>query len=75
MEYQGRGWLDPSSNAEFARPPKSEADHPRCIICGMEVDPATAPKSEFRGANYFFCSTEHKAEFDAQPARIVELAK
>ena len=73
MEYQGRGWLDPSSNAEFARPRKAEAGS--CVVCGMQVDPATAPKSVYRGVTYSFCSAEHKQLFDAAPARVLEPAQ
>jgi transcriptional regulator GlxA family with amidase domain/YHS domain-containing protein len=73
LEYQGRGFLDPSSNAAFARPHASEK--PSCIVCGMEVDPATAPHSSYQGVTYSFCSGEHKQAFDAAPAEILELAK
>ena len=38
LEYQGQGWLHPSSNAEYAGPIKQMADHPLCAICGMEID-------------------------------------
>ena len=38
LEYQGQGWLNPSSNAEFAGPIKQTANHPVCAICGMEID-------------------------------------
>ena len=72
MEYQGQGWLDPSSNAQYARPRK---DRPTCIVCGMDVETASAPKSMYGGITYYFCSTEHKQRFDAAPARILELAR
>jgi transcriptional regulator GlxA family with amidase domain len=75
LEYQGQGWLDPSTNAQYARPRKADASRPTCILCGMEVDPAKAPKSVFRGVTYLFCSTDHKAAFDAEPLRILELAR
>lgn len=75
MEYQGQGWLDPSSNAQYARPRKAEADHPTCIVCGMDVDPATAPKSTYGGVTYLFCSDDDKRRFEAAPARFVELSR
>jgi YHS domain-containing protein len=36
------------------------------------VDPATAPKSAFKGKTYFFCSGEHKERFDAAPEKWLE---
>jgi transcriptional regulator GlxA family with amidase domain/YHS domain-containing protein len=72
MEYQGQGWLDPSSNARYARPRKAERD--ACPVCGMDADPAL--KSVYRGAEYRFCSVEHKERFDAAPERVLqELAR
>ena len=70
MEYQGKGWLDPSSNADYARPRKADAGH--CPVCGMDVDPASAPKSQYRGVTYAFCSSDHKHLFDAAPEKILE---
>ena len=72
MEYQGQGWLDPSSNAAYAKPSRASN---ACPVCGMEVETATAPKSEFRGVTYFFCSTEHQQVFDANPARLLKLVR
>jgi putative intracellular protease/amidase/YHS domain-containing protein len=67
MEYQGQGWLKPESNAIYARSPVSTDAHPLCPVCEMEVDPANAPKSAFKGKSYYFCSGEHKEQFDAAP--------
>ena len=69
MEYQGQGWTDPSSNQLYAAMRTSSADHPLCVICDMDVDPASAPKSLYQGQTYYFCSKDHKAEFDAAPAK------
>ncbi len=52
MEYQGQGWMTPESNQLYAAAGVSTAEHPLCTICGMDVDPATAPKSIFKGATY-----------------------
>ncbi|MDP9236145.1 MAG: permease [Chloroflexota bacterium] len=38
-------------------------------VCGMVVDPATAPRSEYRGKSYYFCSEADKRSFDASPER------
>ena len=45
----------------------------RDVICGMQVDPATAAgKSEYNGKTYYFCSTSCKTKFDADPARYAK---
>jgi putative intracellular protease/amidase/YHS domain-containing protein len=71
MEYQGLGWMNPDSNQVYAATPVSTAEHPLCVVCGMDVDPATAPKSVFKGATYYFCSDDDKKTFDAAPDKFV----
>jgi transcriptional regulator GlxA family with amidase domain/YHS domain-containing protein len=71
MEYQGLGWINPDSNQVYAATPVSTAEHPLCVVCGMDVDPATAPKSVFKGATYYFCSEDDKKTFDAAPDKFV----
>jgi YHS domain-containing protein/putative intracellular protease/amidase len=70
MEYQGQGWKNPESNAEYAYV-RSTAEHPVCAVCAMDVDPKAAPKSAYAGKTYFFCSTDHKKLFDSAPESIV----
>jgi Cu(I)/Ag(I) efflux system membrane fusion protein len=41
-------------------------------VCGMDVDPAAAPQSEYRGKTYYFCSDRCKREFDKDPLRYTE---
>jgi putative intracellular protease/amidase/YHS domain-containing protein len=72
MEYQGRGWMNADSNEVYGAAPVSNAEHPLCPVCGMEVDPATAPKSVFKGATYYFCSDNDKKTFDAAPDKFIE---
>lgn len=36
-------------------------------VCGMEVDPATAPKAMHAGKTYYFCSEDEKAKFQKNP--------
>src|SRR5262249_6207197 len=60
MEYQGLGWANPDSNQVYAAAPASNADNPTCLVCGMDVDPATAPKSVYKGKTYYFCSDDDK---------------
>jgi transcriptional regulator GlxA family with amidase domain len=71
MEYQGQGWLNSQSNAEYAAVRVSTDSHPLCPVCEMDVDPATAPKSVFKGKTYYMCSRDHKTQFDASPAKFV----
>jgi putative intracellular protease/amidase/YHS domain-containing protein len=75
MEYQGQGWMNPDSNQVYASTPVSTAEHPICPVCGMDVDPPTAPKSVFRGTTYYFCSQDDKETFDASPDKFVDLEK
>jgi len=68
LEYQGQGWLNPSSNAVFAGPIKQSANHPVCPICGMEIDRSLS--STYKGKTYYFCMREHKQIFDASPEKF-----
>jgi putative intracellular protease/amidase/YHS domain-containing protein len=67
MEYQGEGWTNPDSNAVYARAYAQSDEHPVCPVCGMPVDPASAPKSVYKGKTYYFMSEQHKQQFDADP--------
>ena len=43
------------------------------LVCGMQVDPATAAgSSQYGGKTYYFCSTACKAKFDANPRQFVK---
>jgi YHS domain-containing protein len=44
----------------------------RCPVCDMEVDPQTAPKSEFHEQTYYFCSLGCKQAFDENPTEYAE---
>jgi YHS domain-containing protein len=43
-------------------------------VCGMFVDPKTAPKSEWEGQTFYFCSLEDKALFDKDPGSYASQA-
>jgi putative intracellular protease/amidase/YHS domain-containing protein len=75
MEYQGLGWMNPDSNQVYAEERVSTNEHPLCPVCGMDVDPATAPKSVFKGTIYYFCSGHDKKTFDAAPDSFVSADK
>jgi len=72
LEYQGTGWTDPASNAAYLQAAVSTAEHPLCPVCGMDVDPNTAPRSVYKQKTYYFCSQEHKAQFDAAPEKWLQ---
>jgi transcriptional regulator GlxA family with amidase domain len=75
MEYQGQGWMNPDSNEVYAAVRTSTAAHPLCPICEMEVDPKLAPKSAYKGQTYYFCSDEHKRQFEQAPDKFASAAK
>ncbi len=75
MEYQGQGWMNPDSNQTYASAPVSTNPHPLCPVCGMNVDPASAPKSVFKGKTYYFCSDDDKKTFDAAADKFVTTDK
>ena len=69
LEYQGQGWRNPDSNSVYAKAAVSTDANPLCPVCEMAVDKASAPKSDFRGKTYYFCSDAHKQRFDAAPEK------
>ena len=75
MEYQGQGWMNPDSNQVYAETRTSTDEHPLCPVCEMNVDPATAPKSVYKGKTYYFCSDDDKKTFDAAPDKFVDAGK
>jgi YHS domain-containing protein len=75
MEYQGQGWMNPDSNQVYAAEPVSTNEHPLCAVCQMEVNPATAPKSVYKGKTYYFCSDADKKQFDATPDKFADVGK
>lgn len=71
MEYQGQGWMNPESNSVYSKVRTSANNHPLCAVCSMAVDVASAPTSAYKGKTYYFCSPDHKAQFDAAPAKFI----
>ena len=71
MEYQGQGWTNPDSNNVYAAQKVSTDAHPLCAVCDMDVDPASAPKSTYKGKKYYFCSDDHKKIFEQSPEKYV----
>jgi YHS domain-containing protein/putative intracellular protease/amidase len=75
MEYQGEGWMNADSNSVYAQAYAQSDEHPVCPVCGMAVDPASAPKSVYKGKTYYFMSEQHKQQFEAGPEKFVEPSK
>jgi P-type Cu+ transporter len=45
-------------------------------VCGMTVDPSTAPaRSDYRGRTFYFCNPGCKAKFDANPEAYTDQAR
>jgi len=65
LEYQSTGWMFPASNAQFAKPPVSSAQHPVCEVCYMQVNREVA--WPYQGKTYYFCSQSHKKSFMMDP--------
>ncbi|MEX0878893.1 MAG: YHS domain-containing protein [Thermoanaerobaculia bacterium] len=40
-------------------------------VCGMEVDPKTAPSASYNGKTYYFCSPEDKTKFEEIPQQYL----
>ncbi|MEX0785099.1 MAG: YHS domain-containing protein [Dehalococcoidia bacterium] len=42
------------------------------VVCGMDVDPETAPaQSEYHGTTYYFCARGCKVDFDGDPQKYL----
>jgi transcriptional regulator GlxA family with amidase domain len=75
MEYQGQGWVSPDSNAVYTTVRASAHNHPLCAVCSMDIDLTTAPKSIYKGKTYYFCTQDHKGQFDSAPEKYLEVYK
>ncbi len=42
------------------------------VVCGMDVDPESAPaQTEHEGKTYYFCAPGCKTDFEADPAKYL----
>lgn len=71
LEYQGKGWTNPASNAIYLQAAALSPGQTLCPVCNMEVNLGTALKSVYRGKTYYFCSEAHKKLFDAKPEKWI----
>ena len=65
-KYVNSGSSTTSANPSSTQTPKGPAS---CAVCGMSVDPTTAPKSAYKGVTYYFCQEAHKQVFDSNPEK------
>ena len=57
---------------------KSDKDAPKDAqdpVCGMMVEKATAPTTQYKGKTYYFCSIDDKKEFDKAPTTYIKVEK
>ena len=58
------------SKMSMGTPPKASAQAVD-PVCGLKVDPATAPQAEHQGHTYSFCSEQHRQLFQKNPAKFL----
>ena len=62
MEYQGLGWLNPNSNAAYAKMPAFTEEHPLCPVCLQDADRQF--NTSYKGKTYYFCAKGEKEYFE-----------
>ncbi len=64
---------DAGSEYAMAEATRASATTVKDLVCGMDVDPATATqRSEYEGTAYFFCGPGCKQAFMANPQQHVK---
>lgn len=72
LEYQGTGWMYPTSNAQFAQRPVGTDESPVCPVCEAHLSRKTADLSwAYKGKTYYFCGDWCKKHFMADPERFL----
>ena len=64
----------PAPNSTLGEERADSVNTERDPVCGMFVDPKSAPKSDFEGKTYYFCSGDDKAKFDKEPGAYTSQA-
>ena len=68
LEYQGRGWKEPSNNIEMAARPNLTGDPPHCAVCEWKIpDKQNRPSVVYQGKTYYFCSDWCNERFNKSP--------
>lgn len=64
---------EPTGPAETAAAAEVSPGKVADPVCGMEVDPATAPaQATYAGKTYYFCAEEEKELFEKDPGKYVK---
>ena len=61
--------------AQDAKKTDQKAKQVQDPVCGMTVSTADAPKSDYKGKTYYFCSIDDKQAFDKAPANYINVDK
>jgi len=64
-QHEGLGGSVRPAGAGRWAPPRTEIDP----VCGITVATGSAKSSAYGGTVYYFCSAEHRAQFEADPGR------
>lgn len=72
----GCGGQKKSETAAKTSAAKAEVKMVNDVVCGMKVDTSRVKiSSDYEGKTYYFCSTECKEKFDANPAEFAMAEK
>jgi YHS domain-containing protein len=63
--HEGHGGIGPSSGAGRWMLPRTEVDP----VCGTTVSTENAKSAVNNGTVYYFCSAEHREQFESDPGR------
>lgn len=68
-EHEGHGAAPPSDSTGRTAwsPPETDIDP----VCRMSIETKGARSSMYQGTVYYFCSAEHRDQFEAEPERYV----
>ncbi len=59
-----------------AAPPGAARKDARAMVkdpvCGMDCDPKTSDKVEYRGKTYYFCNPDCKQQFEKNPGKYIQ---
>jgi YHS domain-containing protein len=61
----------PSSRTAPPAAPTAAVTQATDPVCGLKVDPRTAPRATHQGETYHFCSEEHRLLFEQNPAKYL----
>jgi YHS domain-containing protein len=62
----------PMDHSKMSMPTASDASAQASDpVCGLKVNPATAPSTKHQGQTYYFCSEQHQQLFQKNPAKFL----